>query len=100
MKKIKAIQLHFKRRSKERVGKSYSKKEQKQIAARIRGCQNASFIRRHSNTRSEWQIFWDGEVLRVIYDKPHHTCVTVLPILPHTKLSPLMEKLLQEHNHE
>ncbi len=97
MNKRKAIRRHFKKRSQERVGKSYSKHEQAQIGARIRDDQNASFIRRCSNTRTEWQIFWDGKVLRIIYDTLRHVPVTVLPMNERTKLTPLMEKLMAQH---
>jgi hypothetical protein len=96
MNKRKALRLHVKKRSSERIGSMLSKTEQKSIVAQIKGCQNASFVRRLSNSRTEWQIFWDGKVFPVVYDTTRHALITVLPPDSMTRLMPRMIELLEK----
>lgn len=62
----------------QRYGIKYHKELQRLFAEQIRG-NEASFVRRDSLSRVVWDLTYNGEVIRAVYDKPRGCIVTFLP---------------------
>lgn len=73
-----AQRFHAKKRAAQRFGLDLTTDKQRQIVRLIQ-LGKGRFVKHESNSRSHWVIEWEGQLLRVVYDKVRKELVTVLP---------------------
>jgi len=80
-KKLKTIRTrHVSRRAIERYGVHLTKRDQERIIGKIqRRDEGVRFLFKQSNSRSHYEIDYQGETFRVVYNKVHKCILTVLP---------------------
>tara|TARA_Y100000310_G_C20562958_1_gene753977 strand:+ start:802 stop:1143 length:342 start_codon:yes stop_codon:yes gene_type:complete len=82
--KKKVQQNHAKRRFLERYGFDLTPSSEKKIVSQIMTSSNAEFVRKTSNRKSVWRVYYqDGSqnwVFLVVYDKQRKSLVTCLPL--------------------
>lgn len=77
--KLKAIKLHAKKRFNQRTNITFSKKVNKDLVRLIQNGKTEC-IEITSNTRTIHIVDYNGETLKIVYDKLRKTIVTVLPL--------------------
>jgi len=70
---------HFSKRCKERLGLDVNDNQYTQIINKIQKGR-AKLIRKQSNTRTIWEIMFEGKLIKVVYDKKRKTAVTTFPL--------------------
>lgn len=98
-------QIHTKRRARERYGVDLNKDDRRAITQNIKEslevknragrvpCSatntttpaNATFLAKHSNRVSEWEVPYEQHNLRVLYDSKRNSLITCLPPLSEEK---------------
>jgi hypothetical protein len=78
MTKRSSLISHSKRRASERYGLNLSRLDLLRIVDLILG-KSATFVRRHTNRVSEWEVIYSGKRLRLLYDCRRKMVVTFLP---------------------
>jgi hypothetical protein len=73
--------LHAKRRAAERYGLNLTQDVHRAIVKIIQERGGKLQAQRQSNSRTIFTLPYDGNWLKVVYDKVHHNLVTILPIL-------------------
>lgn len=76
--KARAQKYHAKRRARERFGIDLSYNDQIDMVEMIRNGQSRA-VEKRSLRVTVHELEWDGQTLRVVYDKSRGTIVTVLP---------------------
>ena len=73
--------IHAKRRAEQRFGLTLNRRDMRQIVLNIQSgdVELARFISRQSNRVTLWNVRWDGNWYRVVYDTTRGTLVSVLP---------------------
>jgi hypothetical protein len=95
--KKQAEQIHARRRAKERYDVNLNKDARRQIVHQIQNSlenlsqparglstvtpSSATFLAKQSNRVTEWEVPYEGQDLRVLYDKKRKTLITCLPPL-------------------
>lgn len=78
MSKRSSLAIHSRRRASERYGLNLSKLDLLKIVDLILG-KSATFVRKHTNRVSEWEVVYFGKKLRLLYDYRRRMVVTFLP---------------------
>lgn len=84
--------IHFSDRYKERIELNINDNQYTQIVNRIKKGKKGKvkFIRKQSNRVTIWEMMFEGELIKVVYDKKTKAAVTVMPLLNSITLSELI----------
>jgi len=85
--------FHFSNRFKERLNRNINDNQYKQIINRIQKGEKegkVKHIKTQSNIKTIWAMMFEGQYIKVIYNKKRKTLVTVVPLLNPPTLSELI----------
>lgn len=85
--KHRAQRAHAKRRLRERYGLTVNRHDLCALVSLIQGGQGRMVLRQ-SNRVTVWEVPFQDQLLRVVYDSLRHEIVTALPMTPEEPCSP------------